>query len=125
MSIYCSIFDFGSEHKPRCRRVIKIGRGYIERNDALECTCGNCPIIYQGSHVLPSNKDERGGEFGISAIPDHITRNGRRGNPKDGEWYPWLRVHLDGGGRDTVILNKKQVVELRDALNEWIARAAG
>jgi hypothetical protein len=72
--------------------------------------------------VLPSNRDERRGEFGISAIPGHITRKGRRSRLTDDQWHPWLRVHLSGGHQDSVVLTKKQVTALRDALNDWLER---
>ena len=77
------------------------------------------PIIYQGSHILPSNKDKRGGEFGVSAIPSHITRDGRDNKP-EGQWHPWLRVHLRADTGNTIVLTSKQVEALRDALNRWL-----
>jgi hypothetical protein len=120
MSIYCSIFGFGEDHLPRCARIKKIRKGCYERDDSKRCTCGSCPVRYRGSHVLPSNSDERGGGFGIAAIPDHITRNGRDDRPEKGKWRPWLRVHLHGGYQESVILTKKQAGELRDALSQWL-----
>jgi hypothetical protein len=122
MSIYCSMFEIGNQHLPRCKRMKKLGRGGYSQDDSKPCTCGSCPIRYQGSHVLPSNKAERSGEIGISCIPPHITRNGRdnRGSER---LHPWLRVHLFAGlPSDTVILTKKQVEKFRDALNEWLER---
>lgn len=118
MSIYCSIFDFGFEHSRRCKRIKKTGRKQYEQDDSKPCTCGSCPIEYQGSHILPSNRDNRKGDFGIAAIPGHITRNGRT-RLKDDDWYPWLRVHLE---QETVILTAKQVEQFRDALNDWLER---
>ena len=122
MSIYCSIFGFPSEHSPRCKRIRKIRAKVYEQDDSKPCTCGECPIQYQGSHVLPSNRDKRDGDFGIAAIPSHITRNGRDDKPENGKWYPWLRVHLSDGHEDAVILTKKQVEKLRDALIDWLKR---
>lgn len=120
MSVYCSIFGFGYEHSTRCKRVKKIRRKVYQQDDSQPCTCGSCPIQYQGSYVLPSNRDKRDGGFGIAAIPSHITRNGRD-TPEDGKWRPWLRVHLSN---ETVILTAKQVEKLRDALNDWMENAA-
>jgi hypothetical protein len=88
MSIYCSIFDFGFDHLPRCKRMRKTRYGY-EQDNSKPCTCGSSPIEYQHSGVLPSGKDKRSkGVFGIAAIPDHITRNGRDDKPAKGQWYP-------------------------------------
>lgn len=124
MSIYCSIFDFGHEHKPRCKRMRKLRAGVYERDDSIPCTCGDSPIRYQGSHVLPSAKDERGGIFGIAAIPNHITRDGRDDRPENGKWYPWLRVSLDEAPKSAVILTRAQVKELRDSLNHWLQKSS-
>lgn len=120
MSIYCSYFGFGDEHSPKCERITKTGRKEYTQDDSKPCTCGSAPVIYQGSHVLPSRKDKRDGLFGFAAIPPHITRNGRDDKPEDGKWYPWLRFHLSGGNKDTVILDRKQVQKLHAALGGWL-----
>ena len=77
------------------------------------------PIRYEGSHVLPHSKSKRAGELGIAAIPSHITRNGKDDAP-EGRWHPWLRVHIQAVGDNTVVLTKDQVEELRDALTKWL-----
>lgn len=115
MSIYCSLFGVGNSdrHKRKCRYDI-LGDD--------PCICGECPIVYQGSNVLPANTDMRHGEIGISGIPPHISRSRRE--RKGDTWHPWLRFHLCVGkknaSRDTVILSKKQVANLRDALTNWL-----
>jgi len=123
VSIYCSIFDFGCDHLPRCKRIRKVRRGVYEQDNSKPCTCGSAPIEYQHSGVLPSDKDKRGGIFGLAAIPDHITRDGRDDRPENGKWYPWLRVSMFEA-EDSVILTRKQVEKLRDALDEWLERAS-
>jgi len=122
VSIYCSVFGL-DEHKPRCARIKKLGPKLYQEDDTKPCTCGVSPIKYQGSHVLPSNKDERGGDLGFAAIPSHITRN-RKDNGAENGWLPWLRFHLNGGYQDSLILTRKQVTELRDCLNVWMDKSA-
>lgn len=124
MSIYCSIFDFGYEHPPRCERITKIGKQMYREDDSKPCTCGSCPLVYQGSNRLPSNRDKRGGAFALAAIPSHITRDGRDNRPEGGPWQPWLRVSLHADSNDTVIFTRKQAEKLRDALSEWLHRSA-
>lgn len=120
MSIYCSIFDFGFEHSPRCKRIKKIRPKEYEQDDSKPCTCGSCPIEYLGSHIFPTARDNRDGCFGLAAIPSHITRDGKDDRP-EGKWHPWLRVSLRE--KDTAILTRKQVEKLRDALTGWLERS--
>jgi hypothetical protein len=121
MSIYCSAFGF-DEHKPRCAKMRKIGVKEYLLNDSKPCTCGISPILYQGSHVLPSDKDKRGGDIGFASIPPHITRNGKDNRTKE-HLHPWLRFHLNDGFQDSLVLTRKQVIAMRDALNDWIERS--
>jgi hypothetical protein len=81
--------------------------------------------MYQGSHVLPSEGDPRGGEIGLAAIPSHITRDGRDDQPFDGAPWPWLRVHIYALGDDPcVVINPAQARELAEQLVAW-ADSAG
>jgi hypothetical protein len=122
MSIYMSNICFPDEHGPKCAQVTKLGRKVYGIDESKPCTCGQSPILYQGSHVLPSNRDRRGGHFHLAAIPGHISRTGRPPLSEDFmPYHPWLRVSIDGCGDDpTVILDRKQVVALRDELNRWL-----
>lgn len=113
MSIYASIFDIGEEHLPRC---------LYRLDDSMPCTCGESPLLYQGSHVLPSKRDKRGGCLMLAAIPNHITRDGRDNGPQDG-WYPWMRVSMFEANSDSLILTRKQVEKLRDSLSQWLENA--
>jgi hypothetical protein len=97
-------------------------------DDSAERELGS-PWVYQGSHVLPSADDRRGGSIDVAAIPDHITRDGRDEGPHD-----WLRLSVDSedsdtqhdgkpyvaGGRAVVVLDRRQVEELRDTLSAWL-----
>lgn len=84
------------------------------------------PWVYQGSHILPTDDDPRGGEVSLALIPSHITRDGRDDQPADGTPWPWLRLNLDVPGDDpTVLLNPAQARHLADHLNRWADRAVG
>ena len=73
MSIYCSFFSVDDENdRPRSRQK---------------------PIRYQGSHVLPSEKDEHCGSVDLAYIPPHIER-GRRKRSEDAPFWPWLRMEI-------------------------------
>lgn len=138
MSIYASIFGFDAdEHAEGCKRLVKRRRdpkrmlncfmfpsGTFWVDDSRPCTCSSGPIAYQHSGVLPSASDKRGGYLGIAAIPGHIDDSNRKPISDDMQpYWPWLRVSLDGVNDSTVILTRKQVTELRDALNEWLKLA--
>lgn len=81
------------------------------------CTCYAGPIAYQGSHILPSDEDPRAGQFDLGEIPGHITRAGRDNGGEDGPPWPWLRVSVNS---ETVILDRSQVCELGDYVNQWL-----
>ena len=97
----------------------RISKGVYQQDDSKPCTCRESPMEYQGSHVLPSNKNARDGTFDLGAIPSYITRNGRDDAPDDGNWWPWLRVSVNN---ETVVLTRKQVERIRLALIDWLAR---
>lgn len=118
MSIYCSEFGL-DEHRRSCKRIKKIGSMMYEQDDSKPCTCGITCIRYQGSHVLPSNKDERRGDIGFASIPPHITRNGKDNGKRP---HPFMRFHLHDGYQDSVVLNRAQVKKLHAALSEWLQR---
>jgi hypothetical protein len=52
MSIYCSTFDLGIERLPKCKRIRKIRRNVYEQDESKPCTCGSCPIEYQGRILI-------------------------------------------------------------------------
>lgn len=117
MSIYCtfSVFDADGE-----------GGDYPQ------------PYRYRESHVLPSKDDPRGGFLDLAYIPGFITRDGRDVDGEldpqcenEGVW-PFLRFSLRPehdpsavgveDAEDTVVLDREQVVALRDELNDWLLR---
>lgn len=71
------------------------------------------PIVYQGSHVLPADTDERGGGVEIAHVPGRY--NG---------WHPWLRLTVYDdtvGANATIVLTEPQVRLLHAALAEHLA----
>jgi hypothetical protein len=95
------------------------------------CTCRCGPLVYQGSHVLPSDDDPRGGDVDLSIIPGFIERSPDR--PPLSDWdqpyHPWLRLsvtdHAEDGRMVTVVLDRWQVERMRDGLNFWLENTNG
>ncbi len=95
------------------------------------------PIRYQGSHVLPSDDDERAGCLDLAEIPGFISRGDRHLCGPDDECpkpadvccdrsWPYLRVGLsDGEGSAVVVLDRGQVGALHAYLGRWLTRARG
>jgi hypothetical protein len=87
------------------------------------CSCGqpDAPILYQGSHVLPSPSDKRGGYVDIAAIPAHVRywreHPDGRDEPTDGPPDPYLRFGVNG---ETVILDVRNARTVYESLREWL-----
>ena len=96
---------------------------------------GPAPIVYRGSHILPSDADERGGLVMLALIPSFINRTGDDG-PEDEAPLPWLRLSVaarivteedaqpgemvgTAPAMQDVILDASQVRRMRDALTAW------
>lgn len=109
--------------------------GVVEDLDTLPPDDLDAPIVYEGSHVLPSDDDRRGGCVDLAVIPPHIERGGCDDAPReDGRVFPWLRLGVSAepseleyegkpytpGGHVTVILTRSQVTRLRDSLDDWL-----
>lgn len=119
MSIYGSMAaPSDDEHLDVCGIWIKDGNVW-EMRDKSACTCGqpDTPLVYQGSHVLPSEDDERGGWIDIALIPSHITRDGRDDRPEDEAPWPFLRF---GVNEETVVLTRRNVLEVNATLMRWL-----
>jgi hypothetical protein len=87
------------------------------------------PLTYRQSHVLPSHDDPRGGLLDLASIPAFVTRDGYDDGPDDGAVWPFLRVSVrpaqvtdDVWVEDTVVLDHRQVLALRDELTVWLQR---
>lgn len=135
MSIYGTWLSLDeSEHDDDCDTWVEVEPGCFELS-GKPCSCGTprAPIIYEGSHVLPSDTDPRGGGIDVAAIPDFITRDGC---DDEGPW-DWLRLSVSSrpsstrsvvgapyvsGGIAAVVLTRPLVVELRDTLTAWLDR---
>lgn len=88
------------------------------------------PLIYLGSHILPTPDSPRGGSLHCSHIPDHITRGtpGEPGYEGDG-LKDYMRVGVSEQqrpnlnqypGSGDVLLDREQVLRLRDYLTWWL-----
>lgn len=140
MSIYATwlVLD-GSDHDvENCAAYVEAIEGVWDFS-GKPCTCAawkRQPIVYEGSHILPSDGDRRGGGIEVGGIPDHITREGRDDAP-EGSLKDWLRIGIwadasteqykgkpyVAAGDATVVLPRSLVEELRDTLTAWLDRS--
>lgn len=141
MSIYASSWSVDADdHTDTCRQWercfcvdsyghsrARIGIGehwrYVPQHP---CTCGCGPIVYRGSHILPSAEDKRGGSLSLAEIPGFITRNGRDDGPEDEDRpWPYLRATMRAVNADDcqdVVLDRGQVSSLSAYLVDWLER---
>lgn len=81
------------------------------------------PLVYQGSHHLPSEDDERGGWVDLALIPGHVRywRDNpgapEETEPDDAPPDPYLRF---GVNNETVVLTRRQVELVHETLTEWL-----
>jgi hypothetical protein len=92
-------------------------------DDTLPCTCGSGPIVYQESHQVPDPNVRRGFvEAGI--VAPHIGPDGEDRDDSSETHLPYLRLSVCASSapaeHDTVVLDKRQVTGLRDALSEFL-----
>ena len=132
MSIYGSLPAPSDDHLEGCAKWVPNLHGVIEGmitergsygfDDSQPCTCGrpDTPLVYQGSHVLPSEDDERGGWVDIACIAGFITRDGNDDSDLDYDTpWPYLRFGVNG---ETVVLTERNVEQIAETLNGWLAR---
>jgi len=146
MSIYGSTWDTDADdHEQDCARWVECscpdsrtahGR-WMGGNDGrhwrydgnLPCSCLCGPIVYQGSHILPSDEDRRGGSFGFGEIAGFITRDGRDDGPEDEDQpWPYLRVTMHTEDIDEpqdVVLDGPLIESLTDYLVAFRERRHG
>lgn len=121
MSIYASLpAPDDLRHEDCCTKWREVEPGVFESVEGAPCTCGlpRAPIVYRGSHVLPSAaSDPRGGSVDLALIPGHITRNGRDDGPDDGAPWPYLRLGVNG---ETVVLDRAGVALVHRTLSRWL-----
>ena len=134
MSVYATWLGFADdEHEDDCAKWIPAtgddpfvaiysdGRR-LTLADETACTCRCGPIFYQGSHILPTNDDERRGVVHMCAIPAFVPYN-RSGEdyPDDIEdkVLPWLRLSVN---QESVVLDHSQVLALQATMTTWLER---
>ena len=150
MSIWGSFFSIEDEREWIADlKAEGIEAGVIRDGDPLPEDL-DAPYVYEGSHVLPSAGDRRGGSLDLAYIPAHVPYWREAPEKADctaEEWDklvheepegppypPFLRLGLDSkesetrykgepyvpAGHATVLLNRNHVLRLRDALSEWL-----
>lgn len=127
MSIFATSLSFDTDHADNCSVWVEKEHHREASGDVCNCGLPTAPTVYQGSHVLPSDDDERGGYLDFGEIARFIYR----GDPPPDQdfredvgygWlHPYLRVFATEEG---LILRRSQVIELRDYLSNWIERSA-
>lgn len=56
---------------------------------------GPGPLIYHGSHIIPTADGERGGGVDTAHLPAFISRDGYGADEEDGlSWWPYLRLSV-------------------------------
>ncbi|MEV4672698.1 hypothetical protein AB0K34_13670 [Actinomadura sp. NPDC049382] len=110
--------------------AVMVAGGIFYRRTEQACTCGNPPpLVYQGSHVNPSQDGPRGGGVDVAAIPNHCHPQVRGTLTDDGPPVEFVRLSVAedettyGGpqpGYAQVVLDRAQVERLRDTLTNWL-----
>lgn len=103
---------------------------YYRLDPDTACTCRCGPIAYQGSHVLPADDDPRAGSVDLATIAGFISHLPDRPPLSDDTfpYWPWLRLSIaenDTVDDVTVVLDKWQVTQMRDALTWWLNHTEG
>jgi hypothetical protein len=110
---------------PYAHRRARIGDGqHWQRDRGRICTCHCGPIVYRGSHVLPSDDDPRGGALTFAEIAGDITALGRFGPQDEDTPWPFLAGTMRAEGAEDcqdVVLDRPLVLSLRDYLSDWLA----
>lgn len=118
MSIFASLAaPDDSEHEAGCAFYILRDGCYEISGKPCDCGQPRAPLVYQGSHHLPSEFDPRGGTVDLALIPSHITRDGRDDKPEDEAPWPYLRFGVNEG---TVILTRENVQQVYETLGWWL-----
>lgn len=120
MSIYGSLpTPSDDQHEDSCARWEKHGDTWEISDRPCDCGQPDAPLVYLGSHVLPSEMDERRGYVDIASIPGWISRDAK--DDRDGDYdspWPFLRF---GVNDETVVLTERNVRRIAETLNEWLA----
>lgn len=120
MSVWGTIYEAPADHTDTCAVWVEVAERTRERvrNQACTCGCPAAPIIYRGSHILPSEDSQRGGHVSLAEVPGRITRDGRDDGPDDryGVW-PWLRLSV---GQEDAVLDEQLAGSLYRALGDWL-----
>lgn len=129
MSIYGSLAaPSDDEHEDGCAIYVEESPGcFTFSGNPCDCGLPQAPIIYQGSHLLPSMEDPRGGFVDIALIPAHVRY--WRENPDapiesepDFPPEPFIRFGVNG---EVVVLDERAVTKIHKTLGWWIGAREG
>lgn len=115
MSIWATILTIADDwHTAGCDRLVRDAE--FEALWTVEpdrpCTCNAGPVVYQGSHVMPTDVDPRAGSFDRGEIPGYVRSDDYYAVPE-----PWLRF---GVNQETVLLDRAQVERVSATLRAWL-----
>jgi len=125
MSIWATWLDFSSDQETKTR---------LEEQGIVFGVIGgeteNPPYVYEASHIIPDKNTERGGDFQVASVPNHV-KTGRLDLDETNENLEKHRVdflRIDTGEKlpdgsinwATIMLDYDQVKELRDTLTTWL-----
>ncbi len=69
---------------------------------------GPGPLIYRGSHIIPTADGERGGGVDTAHLPAFISRDGYDADEGDGlSWWPYLRLSVTPAQRPDLAAYKR------------------
>lgn len=129
MSIYGSLeAPCDDLHDDDCARWEKHGNVWEISDRPCDCGQPDAPLVYQGSHILPEETDERGGYVDIAMISPHV-RFWRDNPDAPTSWEPdidtapaepFLRF---GVNESTVVLTRRNVEMVHASLTEWLRLA--
>jgi hypothetical protein len=124
MSIFATWWSADeTEHLDTCAFWKECEPGIFERSGqacSIPERCVGAPFVYGGSHLVP-DPEARGGWVEVGGIPSHIAHES---NLATLEQIDYLRIGIGvlDGADFTVLLNRKQVEELTETLQQWLVR---
>jgi hypothetical protein len=125
MSVYCTWLMLAH---PDQRAAELAAAGRIRCDYSRDREIGS-PYVYQGSHVVPAEADPRGGSLEIGSIPNFLHHDADQNAEDLSRRVEFIRIGITedsstyhGGepGDATVVLDRRQVTELRDTLTQWL-----
>jgi hypothetical protein len=136
MSVWCTILDLEHPDQTAAELAADGIRYHVIGDDSEQRKLGS-PYVYQGSHVVPTSTCARGGSVDLAQVPNFLHPNADRDLPgkavyEDDMRFPveFMRLsvdqdpatygHEDSLGQATVVLDRRHVTVIRDAMTRWL-----